>query len=124
MSQDNENQVDKVDTLNYSTECAALNVSLESQQFSIDETSQLQEQLVKFIELVPNLKQINKEERIKHILNSATQRNDLADANNGLTQSLESTLQNLELNSKGISDLQILQSILDYINDLQEKAYN
>ena len=116
MSQENENQLEKYETvLNYSTECAALN---ESQQFSMDESSQLQEQLIKFIELVPNLKNLNKEEKIKSILCSATQQLNAPESTSSLTQSL----QNLEINSKSISDLQILQSILDYIGDLQERV--
>jgi hypothetical protein len=84
-------------------------MSIESPSKGI-EKDQLQEQLSKFIELVPHLKEINSTERIKNIL---------ADPTN-LTQNLE----NLDINSKGISDLQILQSIMDYIMDLQDKAYN
>jgi hypothetical protein len=102
-----ENKLDS--TLNYSTECAGLDMSIESPSKGI-EKDQLQEQLSKFIELVPHLKEINSTERIKNIL---------ADPTN-LTQNLE----NLDINSKGISDLQILQSIMDYIMDLQDKAYN
>lgn len=65
---------DKLDTtLNYSTECAALNMSFDSENFQInDETSQLQEQLSKFIELVPHLKQINNTEKIRNILCSSS----------------------------------------------------
>ena len=102
-----ENKLDS--TLNYSAECADLNISIETEKFSMDETSQLQEQLSKFIDLVPHLKQINTEKK-------RTSQND--------SVSLSQNLQNLDLNSKSISDLQILQSILDYITDLQDKAYN
>lgn len=110
---------DKLDsTLNYSTECAGLDMSLENCQSNksatVDTSDQLHEQLSKFIELVPHLKEINSEERIKNILCTAA--TDPA----SLTQNLES----LDINSKGISDLQILQSIMDYIMDLQDKAYN
>ena len=103
---DNKAEENLDSTLNYSTECAALNMSLEGENFGNDETHALQAQLIKFIELVPKLKQINSKENFENIAN--------------LTQNLES----LDLDSKGISDLQILQSIMDYISDLQDKAYN
>lgn len=102
-----ENKLDT--TLNYSAECADLNISVETENFNIDETSQLHEQLSKFIDLVPHLKQINTETK-------RTSQND--------TVNLNQNLQNLDINSKSISDLQILQSILDYITDLQDKANN
>jgi hypothetical protein len=112
-----ENIEEKLDsTLNYSTECATLNLSLEGDNFEVcsEDDRQLHEQLNKFIELVPHLKQINNAERIKDILCSA----------DSPASNINQSLQNLDLNSKNISDLQILQSILDYITDLQEKAYN
>jgi hypothetical protein len=112
-----ENIEEKLDsTLNYSTECATLNLSLEGDNFEVctEDDRQLHEQLNKFIELVPHLKQINNAERIKDILCSA----------DSPASNISQSLQNLDLNSKNISDLQILQSILDYITDLQEKAYN
>ncbi len=111
-----ENIEEKLDsTLNYSTECATLNMSLEGDNFNINEEDrQLHEQLNKFIELVPHLKQINNTDKIKDILCSS----------GSPSSSLSQGLQSLDLSSKSISDLQILQSILDYITDLQDKAYN
>lgn len=82
---------------------------------NVDEVDQLNEYLVKFISLVPNLKQIDQEEKIDRILYSS-------DNSANLMQQIED-LQNLDLNtSKTISDLQILQSVLDYIVDLKSKV--
>ena len=78
---------------------------------------QLENYLAKLIELVPDLKEIDREEKIKRILHSTSQ----TDAAATISQQLEG-FQNLDLNSaKTISDLQILQSVLDYIRDLQSK---
>lgn len=85
----------------------------------IDETIQLEEYLSKFIDLVPHLKQIDQEEKIKKILFSSQKINDQQQLT--YAQQIES-LQNLDINSKSISDLQILQSVLDYIVDLQNKV--
>lgn len=82
---------------------------------NVDELNQMNEYLIKFISLVPNLKQIDQEEKIDKILYSSQN-----SAN--LMQQIED-LQNLDLNSsKTISDLQILQSVLDYIVDLKSKV--
>ena len=116
---------DKLDsTLNYSIECAALNMSLDGGdggKFGLkddDSSHQLKVELSKFIELVPHLKQINNKNN--NILCSSSS------ADSG-SSSITQGLHNLELTSKSSSapsDLQILQSILDYITDLQEKVYN
>lgn len=82
---------------------------------NLDEMNQMNEYLVKFISLVPNLKQIDQEEKIDKILYSS-------EHSANLMQQIED-LQNLDLNSsKTISDLQILQSVLDYIVDLKSKV--
>lgn len=128
-----------------------------------DECIQLEEYFIKFIELVPDLKEIDREEKIKKILHSSgdlksnyghvifnenngnenddkeeeenavddldssyierngRRRQTAAAAASVLNQQLES-LQNLDINSKTISDLQILQSVLDYIRDLKSKV--
>ncbi|CAF0973907.1 unnamed protein product [Brachionus calyciflorus] len=81
------------------------------------EFDQMNEYLIKFISLVPNLKQIDQEEKIDKISYSS----DVDNSANLITQ-IEN-LQNLNLNnSKTISDLQILQSVLDYIVDLKSKV--
>lgn len=111
---------------------------------SIEEVTQLEEYLIKFIELVPNLKEINKEEKINRILfspdaneesdqtithldqnkkdgQSEQQQQNQCHESSNYTQHLEN-LQNLEISTKTISDLQILQSVLDYIVDLKAKV--
>lgn len=111
---------------------------------SIEEVTQLEEYLIKFIELVPNLKEINKEEKINRILfspdaneesdqtithldqnkkdgQSEQQHQNQCHESSNYTQHLEN-LQNLEISTKTISDLQILQSVLDYIVDLKAKV--
>jgi len=85
----------------------------------LDESIQLEEYLNKFIHLVPHLKQIDQEEKIKKILFSSQILNEQQQLS--YAQQIES-LQNLDINSKSISDLQILQSVLDYIVDLQNKV--
>lgn len=94
---------------------------------TIDEDyNQLHPYLVKFIELVPGLKEIDRIEKIETILQHTN-------TNSGsIGQQLES-FQNLDLNEGGsggdtvtrtttLSDLQILQSVLDYIRDLKSKV--
>ncbi len=99
--------------------------ALNSQQFINDETNQLQEYLIKFIELVPHLQEINKEEKIKKILYSTQLGQKLNDQQPSASYSQQlDSLQNLDISSKSISDLQILQSVLDYIAYLQNKVHN
>lgn len=72
--------------------------------------------LTKFIDLVPHLQEINKEEKINKIF--CTQTNASSSPSSSYSQQLES-LQNLDISSKSISDLQILQSVICRIHDLQ-----
>ena len=83
----------------------------------IDENIELQEYLVKLIELVPHLQ----EENIKKISYSDKGANEQQTLQATYCQQLEN-LQNLDISSKSISDLQILQSVLDYIVYLQDKV--
>ena len=86
---------------------------------------ELHEYLNKFIELVPNLKELNQQEKIKKILcsiqlqNCNSQLQALPQQEQSLHQQLDS-LKNLEISPvSSITDLQILQSVLDYILELK-----
>ncbi len=84
--------------------------SVNNGNLTTDETKlQLEEYLIKLIDLVPNLKQ-------QQQTNNGSSSN--ADSSSTSINYLEQ-LSNLDLNSKEISDLQILQSVLDYIGDLR-----
>ena len=127
----------------------------ETQQTATDESAQLHEYLLKFVQLVPHLQEINREEKIHSILSSSAAAANatasssspsasLASLNRQYASSLLSPtsspvahanslpyaqqldgLQNLNLNSAtSISDLQVLQSVLDYIADLKSKVGN
>jgi hypothetical protein len=86
--------------------------SMSNNGLSTDETkTQLQEYLIKLIELVPNLKQQQRMNALNSNENGATP--------NAANMSYLDQLGNLDLNTKEISDLQILQSVLDYIGDLR-----
>lgn len=80
----------------------------------------LEKYLAQLIELVPDLKEIDREEKVRRILFSSNSP-DESDANTS-TSALDG-FENLDLNNaaKSISDLQILQSVLDYIRDLKSK---
>lgn len=91
-----------------------------SENIQSEDQIELQEYLTKFIELVPNLKQIKQEENLNKITFSSNATESSQSQQNYLQQ-LEN-LQNLDLNSKTLSDLQILQSVLDYIVDLKSKV--
>lgn len=86
-------------------------------------TPQLEKYLAKLIELVPDLKEIDREEKIRRILFSTA-----TTTTTSANESLDDGFQNLDLNAVNnvangkISDLQILQSVLDYIRDLQSKV--
>lgn len=83
---------------------------------------QLQEYLIKLIELVPDLKHQQQLQALSH-RGSTTESGEQKD-NDSLNTSFNclEQLGNLDLNnSKEISDLQILQSVLDYIVDLKTK---
>jgi hypothetical protein len=87
---------------------------------------QLSEYLNKFIDLVPNLKNFHNQEPTKSSINLPNEL--LKHATNEklceYAQELES-LKNLEINSANdLSDLQILQSVLDYISDLKQSILN
>ena len=80
--------------------------------------------LKKFIDLVPNLQEINREEKINKIFCSTQlppqygTESSVSPTSTNYSQQLED-LQNLDINSKSISDLQILQSVISRIHDLQ-----
>ncbi len=81
--------------------------------------------LKKFIDLVPNLQEINREEKINKIFCSTQSppqygsgSSSSPTSSTNYSQQLEG-LQNLDINSKSISDLQILQSVISRIHDLQ-----
>jgi short-subunit dehydrogenase involved in D-alanine esterification of teichoic acids len=97
--------------INTAMENSVNGISTSNTSLSSDETkTQLQEYLIKLIELVPNLKQ-------QHQMNLNAANRDETAASSSYT-CLEQ-LSNLDLNTKEISDLQILQSVLDYIGDLK-----
>jgi hypothetical protein len=88
---------------------------------------QLNEYLNKFIEMVPNLKQIDQREKVKRILFSiqtSSKRNDDNNSVNNINdQDQLDSFKNLEITpstkSSSLSELQILQSVLDYILELK-----
>ena len=87
---------------------------------------QLSEYLNKFIDLVPNLKNFHNQEPTKSSMHLPSDL--LKHATNEklceYAQELES-LKNLDINAaKDLSDLQILQSVLDYISDLKHSILN
>ncbi len=96
--------------------------------YSNDEMKELCKYLNKFIELVPNLKQMDRQDKIKKILCSIqlNQANDQPQHHHHHHQPVNyqnhlDSLENLEITpSKSISDLQILQSVLDYILELKD----
>lgn len=85
----------------------------------------LEKYLAKLIELVPDLKEIDRGEKIRRILFSSkhdTTEESVCESEGNTSSALDG-FENLDLNAaKSISDLQILQSVLDYIRDLQSKV--
>jgi hypothetical protein len=86
---------------------------------------QLNEYLNKFIEMVPNLKQMDQREKVKRILFSiqaSTPSDERNDVNNvGVVQDQLDSFKSLQITPKttSLSELQILQSVLDYILELK-----
>ena len=98
--------------------------SLSNSNLSIDETkTQLQEYLIKLIELVPNLKQ--QQQIATHINGNTSIQSDSRQLSAVASNfSCLEQLDNLDLNSKELSDLQILQSVLDYIVELKAEIFS
>ena len=84
-----------------------------------DDSQQLQEYLAKFIQLIPDLKQKDREEKIGKIINSARSQAPGSQAQS-LLQQIDN-LQNLNI-SESISDLDILESVMAYIAELQKEV--
>lgn len=111
---------------NMENEATTTTTATTSNDQSLEEFApQLERYLEQLIELVPDLKEIDRKERLRHVLMAtatATGQNVDSTTTSG-TSNLDNGFQNLDLNAaKKISDLQILQSVLDYIHDLQSKV--
>lgn len=102
------------DQLNSKTEIELVSHNLNLTDMQLKEYHNM---LAKFIDLVPHLQEINKEEKINKIFCSAQSTNSSSSSSSS-SSALES-LQNLDINSKSISDLQILESVICRIHDLQ-----
>lgn len=91
-----------------------------------EDTTQFNEYLAKLMQLVPNLK----DEQLRNIITTSNGNVSTSQLPTNYMQQLE-RIQHLSLaanggggaeaNGNNISDLEILQSVMDYIVDLQEK---
>jgi hypothetical protein len=103
---------------------ASTTIILQTTTTNDEGNKELNEYLKKLIQLVPYLKNIENE---KSLLQQKLENFQYLSINNEALNSTSQTSSNkntsTDTNENGLSDLQILQSALDYIFDLQEEIY-